>query len=145
MSWSYRITILYLGFMAIILTLVTLSMKNSDELVAADYYSQELKYQDKIDAINNTNTLTESISHEINDKAIALSLPVGFKPAEVNGEIYFFCPSNSKFDLKIKMNFDASGKQVIAKYLLKPSAYKMNLTWTTGGKKYFKEEVINIK
>ena len=145
MSWSYRITILYLGFMALILTLVTLSMQNKEELVASDYNSQELNYQQKIDAINNSNALEQSITHSVNDISINLTLPTTIKPQSVNGDIYFYCPSNSKFDLKTKMNFDENGKQSINKNLLYPAVYKMILTWKANTKNYFKEEVISIK
>ena len=142
MSWSYRITVLYLGFVGIIVTLVVIASRQKIELESKDYYLQELKYQDKLDAIKNTNELTASITHVVNDNVIELNLPAEQKI--VTGEIYFFCPSNSDNDVKIKMNFE-NGQQQIQKSLLKPGAYKMRLSWSAQNKNYFKEEVITIK
>jgi hypothetical protein len=63
----------------------------------------------------------------------------------VSGEIYFFCPANSDHDLKLQMNFNKSGKQLISKTKLKPGAYKLKLSWSATGMNYFKEEVITIQ
>ena len=144
-SWGYRITILYVGFMGIILTLVTICMRQTVELESKDYYAQELKYQDRIDATNNANALAGSIEHEISNKQIILSIPVNQLSKDFSGEVYFFCPSDGLKDIKVKMQFDASGKQVINNTGLQKGAYKMKLSWKSNGKNFYKEEIISIK
>ena len=144
MSWSYRITALYLGFVGLIVTLVTIASRQKIELESKDYYQQELRYQDKLQAIENANLLGWDIGHSIEGQEINLTLPAE-QVAKVSGEIYFFCPANSDNDLKVKMNFDSSGKQSIAKSKLKPGAYKLRLSWDHFEKSYFKETVITIK
>ncbi len=131
--------------MAIIITLVITASRNKEELVAKDYYSQELKYQDKIDAINNEAALVKSIDHEVKSDLIVLALPPNLLKNELSGEIVFYCPSDSKKDLKIKMEFDTAGKQFIPTKLLQKGVYGMKLSWDGNGKKYFKEHVITIK
>ncbi len=144
MSWSYRITTLYLGFVALIVTLVTISSRQKIDLESKDYYQQELKYQDKLQAIYNASGLNWKMEHSIDNKNVTISIPSDQITA-LSGEIYFFCPANSDNDLKIKMNFDKTGKQVISKTKLKPGAYKLKLSWSTNGKDYFAEKVIKIK
>lgn len=144
MSWSYRITALYLGFVALIVTLVTIASKQKIELESKDYYLQELKYQDKLDAIANAGKLSWNMDHSVDAKNVTLTIPSEYANS-VSGEVYFFCPSNSDNDLKVKMNFDKDGKQVISKTKLKSGAYKLKLSWSALGKNYFKEEVITIK
>lgn len=144
MSWSYRITILYLGFVAIIVTLVTIASRQKIELESKDYYLQELKYQDKMMAIENAGKLSWSIDHAVDVETVTFTIPAEHVTT-VSGEIYFFCPSNSDNDVKIKMNFDIDGKQIISKTKLKTGAYKLKLSWSVKGKDYFKEEVITIK
>jgi hypothetical protein len=145
MSWSYRITALYLGFVGIIVTLVVIANRENIELESKDYYQQELKYQDKLDAIKNANGLSKTIEHTVSDDRIILFIPFDLISKDLTGEIYFYCPANSENDLKVKMNFDDKGQQVINRSKLKPGAYKMRLSWTSSGKNYFKEEVISIK
>lgn len=144
MNFGVKITILYLSFVALILTLVFLSYGQKVELVSKDYYAQELKYQDKIDAIHNTNALSSSIDHKIDASTILLSINPELNKAGLSGSINFFRPSDSSKDVKIKMNF-VNDQQVISKSTLEHGTYKMQLSWTSNGKNYYKEEVIYIE
>ena len=145
MSWSIRITALYLGFVALIVTLVIISSNNKEELVSKDYYAQELRFQEKIDATNNANSLVNGISHSIDENNVIITLPTENMSSDLKGEVYFFCPSNSANDKTIPMAFDNNGKMFIQKNTLKQGAYKMKLSWSGNGKNYFKESVISIK
>lgn len=144
MNFGVKITILYLSFVGLILTLVFLAYGHKVELVSKDYYAQELKYQDKIDAINNANALDKSISHQVNKNAIALEINPELLTPDFSGTVYFFRPSDSEKDKQVKMVFNEN-KQVIPTLELIRGAYKMQLTWTSGNKNYFKEEVIFVE
>ena len=65
MNWGIRIAILYLGFMALILTLVFTCMNNGSELESRDYYARELKYQAQIDATSNANALEHPLDYVV--------------------------------------------------------------------------------
>jgi hypothetical protein len=112
MNFGVKITILYLSFVALILTLVFLSFGQKVELVSKDYYAQELKYQDKIDAINNTNALASSIDHKIEASTIVLNINPELNSSGLSGSINFFRPSDSSKDVKIKMNFVNDQQQI---------------------------------
>lgn len=145
MSWGFRITILYLSFVALIVTLVVLCYGQKVELVSKDYYKQELQYQDRIDAINNANSATQTISHSVEGNIITLNASPEFMQSGFKGTINFFRPSDSSKDFNTELKFDADGKQVIAGDQLEKGLYKMQLSWQSGGKNYFKEQVITIK
>ena len=49
MSWGWKITILYLGFVGMILTFVIASTQQDFHLVSEDYYAEEIAYQTRID------------------------------------------------------------------------------------------------
>lgn len=144
MNWSYRITTLYLSFVLLILTMVIICFNQTSELESKDYYAQELRYQEKIDAMKNANALPQSITYEITQNDIIFSFPSEMTNDTFKGEILFFCPSNSKNDKKIEMHSDINGKQVISKASFTKTAYKLKLSWTVNGKNYYKESVINI-
>jgi len=144
LSWSYKITILYLGFVGIIVTLVVISGNNKEELVSKDYYAQELKYQERIDAANNAGALTESIEHNIDKKNITLSIASGLMTGDLKGEVYFFCPSDSKKDQTFILDFNKDGKQILSTNKLRPAVYKMRLSWRSNNKNYFKENIVTI-
>jgi len=95
MNWGIKITILYIGFVILISSLVFISATNKSELVAKDYYAQELKYQDRIDALNNEKHLQISIEHEIRPNAIILTYSQSETNKTFSGEILFFRPAQN--------------------------------------------------
>jgi nitrogen fixation protein FixH len=113
------------------------------ELVSKDYYAQELKFQDKINAINNEKSLNKSIVHSINGNEIVLTIDSALLSKDFDGTIVFFRPSDSSKDVKLKMNFN-DYKQTIKSSDLTHGTYKMQLTWACNNTHYFKEEVIFI-
>ena len=50
MNWGYKILFVYIAFIAGILLMVFKSSTQKRDLVTADYYAKELKYQERIDA-----------------------------------------------------------------------------------------------
>jgi hypothetical protein len=120
-------------------------MRQTVELESKDYYAQELKYQERIDATKNANALASSIEHEVNGKQVVLSIPTELLTKDFSGEVYFFCPSDGLRDVKVKMQFDATGKQVLGVAAMQKGAYKMKLSWSSNGKAYYKEDVITLR
>lgn len=143
MNFGVKITILYLSFVALILTLVFLCHGQKVELVSKDYYAQELAFQDRIDAIKNEKALTNSIRHEINGRNIILMMDSTIQTPDFKGTVNFFRPSDSSKDVQLNLNF-SNGKQIIDGSQLIKGAYKMQLSWKSNGADYFKETVINI-
>ncbi len=144
MSWGKKITILYLSFVALIVTLVVLCFGQKVELESKDYYAQELKFQDKIDAINNEKNSLATITHVLNDSHLVLSADSSLIAEGLEGTINFFRPSDSSKDLNLKMNF-VDGKQIINTSTLTHGVYKLQLSWIANKRHYFKEDVLFIK
>ena len=59
MNWGTKITLSFIAFVGIIITMVVISMRQDISLVAKDYYVQEIAYQDQIDRIRNNHDLGE--------------------------------------------------------------------------------------
>jgi nitrogen fixation protein FixH len=143
MNFGVKITVLYISFVVLILTMVFMCFGQDVELVSSDYYAQEIQFQDKINAINNEKKLGESIQHSINKKEIVLTIDSVLLSNDFEGTINFFRPSDSSKDLKLKMKF-ANNEQVVSCKSLIHGAYKLQLSWTSNKTNYFKEEVIFI-
>lgn len=143
MNFGGKIVILYLSFVALILTLVFNCYSMDVDLVSKDYYAQEINFQQKINATNNEKELKSSITHVINGKTVVLSIDSVLLSNDFNGTVTFFRPSDSKKDVSFKMNF-VNNQQIIDSKELIHGAYKLQLSWTSNQKNYFKEEVIFI-
>lgn len=144
MNFGGKIVVLYLSFVALILTLVFMSYGQKVELVSTDYYAQEINFQQKINATNNEKSLAgESITHSMNDNSIVLKIDSTLLSNDFKGTVTFFRPSDSSKDIQLKMNF-VNNEQIIDSKELIHGAYKLQLSWTSNQKNYFKEEVIFI-
>lgn len=143
MNFGGKIVILYLSFVGLILTLVFNCYSMDVDLVSKDYYAQELNFQQKINATNNEKDLKTSITHVINGKSVILTIDSTLVSNDFKGTVTFFRPSDSKQDVSLKMNF-VNNQQIIDAKDLIHGAYKLQLSWTSNQKNYFKEEVIFI-
>lgn len=143
MHFGNKITILYLSFVALILTLVFSCYSMDVELVSPDYYAEELAFQQKIDAINNEKQLTKSIDHILGNTEITLNIDSVLLSPDFEGTINLFRPSDSKMDVKLKMNFKNKQQKINTNQLVK-GAYKLQLSWISKQQKYYKEDVIFI-
>jgi hypothetical protein len=143
-SWGTKIASLYIGFVVLVIGMVTFSMSQKIELVSPDYYAKELKYQDKINEMNNANALTEQVNHTLTNNGVEIQFPAIFSNKNVKGEVVFFCPSDASRDYKTPLTLNTNGTQLIAGSLLQSGMYKMQLSWTADAKNYFTEETIVI-
>lgn len=141
-SWGTKIAALYIGFVGLVIVMVTFSMNQKIELVSSDYYAKELKYQDKINEMNNANALSDQIKHTIASNQLEVQFPVDFKDKKIAGEILFFKPSDATKDYKTPIQLNTDLKQTISKSLLTSGMYKMQITWSVEGKNYFNESII---
>ena len=144
MSWGTKIAMLYIGFVLLVIFMVTLSMNQKIELVSADYYANELKYQDKIDQMNNANSLGINIETSIDSNDVKIVFPLSFINEEINGNVFFFRPSDASKDYKTELKINEKGQQLISLIHLTKGMYKMQLSWSASDKNYFIEKVIII-
>jgi hypothetical protein len=144
MNWGTKITLVYIGFVMLIVSLVFISATNKSELVATDYYEQELKFQDRIDAMNNERELSITINYEVLTQFIAFTYLNKEIKNDFKGEILFFRPSDSIKDIKVPLKFDVEGKQMINKSLLSKGIYKVCIYWKNNAKNFYKEAIITI-
>ena len=64
MTWGTKLLLVFTAFALLMSTLVYMCMKQKFELVSKDYYKDELRYQDKIDGMNNANKIGNVLIQE---------------------------------------------------------------------------------
>lgn len=141
LGWGYKITFLYLGFVSLIIFLVIKSMGTKTDLVSEDYYARELRYQQRITAIENARNLSQPFTFNIKDDTAILFFPLG----SVSGNIFFFRPSDDKGDRQFVIEVDSANVQQVSLNELLKGMYKMEVSWNDGYKDYFVEETVIVK
>src|SRR5688572_5303317 len=114
MSWGIRVIILTVGFAAFMSFLVYKSMQQQFDLVAEDYYSQELAFQDQINKQTNQQQSGIAITLKAAEEDVILSFPDVPSDRSVVGSITFFRPSDSHKDVKVEIALH-NGQQALSK------------------------------
>ena len=136
---------LYLGFVALIVTLVSLTMSQKVDLVSKDYYDQEIKYQNRIDRINQTHSLKSALVWEVKQGKLALQFPRELKGQKIKGKAFFFRPSDASLDKTMEVATDTSCQIDISTQNLKPGMYKLQMEWEANEVAYYNEGVVQIR
>ena len=119
-------------------------MQQNFELVSKDYYGDELRYQDKIDGVNNANKLSGvKVTEDVAD--VSIQLPKELNGSALTGEAWFYCANNASNDRKIPLNISDSGTMLIAKNKLAKTKYLLKLTWESGKEKFYNEQSVEVK
>jgi hypothetical protein len=142
MNWGIRITILYCSFAFMILLMVYFTMGEKVELVSKDYYAQELKYGQRMDAIENTRSIENELHVEKSTSCIRVFFPEEQISKAIIGNIIVFRPSDSSLDIKIPLNGKTPKHKDISSSQLKPGAYLVKMDWRCDGKNYYWEKEI---
>ncbi|MBK6266853.1 FixH family protein [Marivirga sp. S37H4] len=138
MNWGNKIVVVFSLFVLLIITLVTISFNQEVNLVAEDYYEEEIAYQGHMAKVKNAQNWEPPINIEQQKD----NLYVYFEGAdEVKGKVVFFRPSDSKMDFEIAL---AENNMVpIEKF--EHGLWQVDMSWEKDGKFYHKEERIFIK
>jgi len=146
MNWGLRIILLYTAFVGGMLFLVYKCTQQNIDLVSTDYYAQELKFQDKIDRLNNSerNEVKLDIVYLPEQNNIQITFPENSTPKNTTGEIVLFRPDNSKLDFKVSVDI-SEGIQNIPTENLSKGLWRVKSSWSTNDTPYYQEERIIIQ
>lgn len=139
MNWGKSIALFYGLFVVALLAVVVFSFTQDVNLVADDYYQQELVYEDQINRIKNTESLEIKPALVLKGNYVELTFPQELSP---KGSILFFRPSDAKMDRRISVALGVDNKQQIDFSKAEKGLWKAKLTWNQDNKEYYQEFVI---
>lgn len=142
-SWGTKIAMLYSGFVVLILSLVIGTNFRKSELIADDYYQQELTYQQKIDAAAATATLKETVTVSADATSVLIRFPEAFSGQAVTGSIHFYAPSSAKADRVIPVQSN-NGIMTVDRSKLAAVMYEVQISWSVNGKAYYQSVPLNL-
>lgn len=134
MHWGHKIALGYLGFVAFIVMLAVLCVRQEMPLVAADYYRQEIAYQERIDQMENTRIRPLRFEFDREARRAVVTFPNGSE-----GEIHFFRPDDARQDFRVVVAPDADGRQRIDLQKRTPGLWRVKVQWQIGEETYYDE------
>jgi len=143
-NWGTGIALFYTTFVVVLVIIVFKTTSVDNSLVSDQYYADDLNYQQQYDKMTNTAALAEdlAIRFRSQDELVEFVFPEGLESA--SGEIFFFCPSDSRSDFKLAIRPDTGRRQEVATSGLKSGLWRIKVNWKAGGVAYYTEEVITL-
>ena len=139
MGWGWRITIFYGSFVVMMVGMVILAFQQDFDLVADDYYEQEIAYQGRIDQLTNAKDDNQKVFVSSVDGAIQLAFSA---PAQ-DVKIHFFRPSDDTMDFRVaEASVESELNVPITKF--SKGKYLAKVQWKANGKTYFQEDNLFI-
>lgn len=144
MSWGNKLVLVFIAFGSFIGVLVYKSMHSSFDLVSKDYYKDELRYQEKIDAQNNAAQFAKVAISQTN-QYVTIQFPKEFADKAVTGEAHFYCSTNAANDKKIKLMLDTTATQILNINSFAKTNYQVKLSWVVNDTNYYTEKNLTIQ
>lgn len=141
MNWGKWIVVAFVFFAGFIATLVTVCVRQDISLVSSSYYQEELVYQQQIERTENALNLAEKPVIRVAERGV---VEVGFRQQAERGRLKLFCPSNAAMDRAFDIGSSADSLRRFDVQGLQRGMYRAKLEWTTQGKEFYIEQIINL-
>lgn len=144
MNWKALIAAAYVGFVAMILVLVSMSARQKIDLASANYYEEELKFQGKIDKAKRAADLAQPVTWSVTDGGLEIRYPSALADSAISGKISMYCPSDDRNDREFAVQSTGNG-QTIARSHMPAGRYKIQIDWKGDNETYWNEGVVVIE
>jgi nitrogen fixation protein FixH len=142
-NWGYGITGVYLVFVLGILYMVWRTTQISVDLVTPDYYAQELKYQDKIDASKRSAALSGPVTYEVKGQVLDIRFPKEFEGKAITGEVLVYYPADSRKDVRVPVKAIDNGMSIPLD-VHNTGMHILQVSWQDGQTRYYFEGNLDI-
>jgi hypothetical protein len=146
-NWGTGIVIAFAFFISFILYFIIKVQSNpkyDNELVIEEYYKHDAKFGDEMIRVQNAQDLKQKPLISNTSAGITIVFSDVFIPKEIKGKIYFYRPSNKKFDFVVPISLSSSAINVPKEKLL-GGRWDINMEWQYEGKQYLTKEVVYIE
>lgn len=145
MNWGWKLAIVYTTFVVAVMTFVFKARSEKIDLVAQDYYVQELRFKERMEAASNANAYYSSISVKRKGDVIWIQLPQEQVNSITEAHVHFYCPSDADKDVELQLQLDENALATVPVSLLKEGNYLAKLSWLADDKNHYIEKKVTIK
>ena len=119
---------------------------HKEELVAADYYEQEVRYQDQLDRAHRASSLQApaKINYSAESHLITVLMPAAHVSPALKGWVQLYRPSAASMDQKFALQVNDSGAQTIDAKSLTDGLWHVRISWNLNGEDYYFDQKVVI-
>ncbi len=144
--WPIGIIAFFVIVIGLTIGFVWFSLHQPSELVTANYYEEELQYEEELKRLARTKAgnLDVSVRYDSDSDAMVLVLPELHRPAQPKGSIRLYRPSAAEMDREHALAFGGDGTQVIDASELSEGLWRIRVEWAIGAAEYVSERELII-
>ena len=146
-NWGTGIVIafaLFISFILYFIFKVQSNPKYDNELVIEEYYKNDAKFGDEMIRVQNAQDLKQKPVISNTSEGITIVFPEVFVSNEIKGKVFFYRPSDKKFDFEVPILLSNSSLNVPKGKLL-GGRWDINMEWQYEGKQYLTKETIYVE
>jgi nitrogen fixation protein FixH len=140
-DWGIGMAVLFGTFAVGILVMVAVSSSQRVDLVADNYYEQELRYEDRLHEIRSA----REFPLRWQQREDQLDLDFSALTSEIAGDISFYRPSDASKDVTMKLQLTSTRHQTISVKAWDKGLWRMKVSWHESEKRYYREMDIVLK
>jgi len=142
--WPYGIIAFFGLLFCGMATIVTIAATHRESMVSQNYYEQELKFQDQIDAAARAQKSGATIAADAAGGNVVITVPAAQLAQKFSGTIELYRPSEPKLDQTLPLTPRADGTQTLDDSRLAAGLWLVRARWNAGGENYFLEQKITV-
>ncbi|HEX4946519.1 MAG TPA: FixH family protein [Blastocatellia bacterium] len=142
--WGYGVTAVYTIFALATLGFVAFTMTQKVDLVAPDYYAQEIAYEGQINRLRQTQDLAQQITCTLTPDRQFIQLQMPPQTTGARGRILLYRPSSSALDWELELAPQPDGTQNIPTAKLPKGAWRVKVTWSHEGREFYNEFLLQV-
>src|ERR1051326_4806174 len=131
--WPMGLILTFAIFISGTVGLVVMACSQKTDLVSADYYEREIRFQSHIDSLGRGKQVKAEIRYAGERHCIRISIPQGRNGERLTGKVQLYRPSAAGWDGERELEVDPEGVQSIDTAGLRPGLWKVRVGWTAGG------------
>jgi len=144
--WGYGIAALYGGFVVFMISIVVYATTVKFDLVADDYYAQEIDYQVTIDAKTRAAELgvQPAVMYQTDAAEVSVVFPQEYVADVSGGIVTFLRQSNSSSDTSVIIGPHPQAAANLPAAALYPGMWRVVISWKMNHKLYITESPLFI-
>ena len=143
--WPISIAAFFAIAITFIVCFIAWAVRQREDLVSADYYEREVRFQSQLDSMNRSQAVATKtvVTFEPAGQTIIITLPEAQTPG-VTGSIHLYRPSDARLDQELPLALATDGTQRLDTKKLADGLWKVRVKWNANGQDYFLDQPVIV-
>jgi hypothetical protein len=142
--WPYGIIGAFLLFAGGLATTVTIAVSHPEDLVNANYYENEVRFQERLDDTARAQKAGAALRYDAAARQMLIALPAAQLAQRPTGTLRLYRPDSPKQDRELPLEPHADGTQALNTATLAAGPWLLQAAWQAGGQAYYLEQKFTV-